>query len=533
MAGEHEDGAVSRRRFLKASAVAAAALAASASWEHGSPRAAGAAGPLSPLQPPPDELLITIRQLNSSGTIDVNALTSVLGAILYPIGWTPQALRVIVIRGRVPGGPSTVYTVIRYHTPPSTGVSVVLAAGTILDQRARVQTHLPSGATLVSVTPNWAIAAAPGFFIQGGPGGLPDADVACGKGWHCDFPTLSASSQLLIAPSGATVVVLDTMPAPNTLSRASKQFPGNTLLGEVATRLSAPGHTYNAVGPSPRLPHARHVPCGSSTPDSAYAMADHGLFVSGIVHDIAPSCDLRIIRVLNAWGAAYLSDLLAGLAQVPTIGPLVVNMSLTLRMPSIGEWHAQLRNSHYSVITALQQEWPTLQDACAPLGLILQLLAANNVFLVAASGNDSGSGPLRDPCAPAAFDSTLGVAAVNQMNQRSCYSNRGDDETAEGDSVANGIATLGGDPASPMHGLYSAPTIERPPKNTGPPNQDGWAQWMGTSFATPVIAALAANYLANNPSASPAAVIGKLRAAGTVTDPSLKAPTITVRQVCA
>jgi hypothetical protein len=90
MAGEHEDGAVSRRRFLKASAVAAAALAASASWEHGSPRAAGAAGPLSPLQPPPDELLITIRQLNSSGTIDVNALTSVLGAILYPIGWTPQ-----------------------------------------------------------------------------------------------------------------------------------------------------------------------------------------------------------------------------------------------------------------------------------------------------------------------------------------------------------------------------------------------------------------------------------------------------------
>jgi subtilisin family serine protease len=56
---------------------------------------------------------------------------------------------------------------------------------------------------------------------------------------------------------------------------------------------------------------------------------------------------------------------------------------------------------------------------------------------------------------------------------------------------------------------------------------------MGTSFASPVIAALAANYLANNPSASPTVVMGAIQAAAVPpTDPTLHAPTIAAIQVC-
>lgn len=533
MAGEHADGAVSRRRFLRQSAMAAAALGAGSLLGPGEWHAVDAAGPLSPLQPPPDELLVTVQQLNSSSVFDVNALTGVLDTILHPIGWVLQALRVIVLHGHVPGGARTTYTVIRYYNVRAPGQSALLAAGTILAQRAKVQGHLPSGAMLVSVTPNWAITTAGSAFVQGGPGGLPAVDEACGHGWHFEFPTLPPTGAFLKAPAGATVVVLDTSPSLNSLSTAEKQFPGNTLLGDVVAQLTAPGHWHNTLGPAPALPLARQRPCGSSTSYPPYLMADHGLFVAGIVCDIAPTCSLRIIRVLNSWGAAYLSDLLAGLARVPVKGPVVVNMSLTVRMPSLGELQAELGSSPYPVVSALLQEWPTLADACAPLGVFLQQLAASQVFLVAATGNDSGTGPLRDPCAPAAFDTTLGVAAVNQLDQRACYSNKGDDEATEGDAVQNGISTLGGDLGGAVHGLYSAPHIYLPPKTKGPINHSGWAQWMGTSFATPVIAALAANYLANNPVATPADVMSQIQAAGTPPiDPTLQVRTIPARQVC-
>jgi subtilisin family serine protease len=263
-------------------------------------------------------------------------------------------------------------------------------------------------------------------------------------------------------------------------------------------------------------------------------MADHGLFVAGIVHDIAPTCTLRIVRVLNQWGASYLSDLLAGLARLSVMsitGPVVVNMSLTVRMPSFAELQAQLAGSPYPV-SLLAQMWTGLADACAPLANVLQLLESGQVMLVAATGNDSGNGPLRDPCAPAYFGSTLGVAAVDQANLRACYSNRGDDMTVEGDGVGNGIATFGGGASGIVHGLYSAPDIYLPPPMAALPNSSGWAQWMGTSFATPVIAALAANYLANNPATSPAGVMSQIQVAGRMTDSTLQAPTISATQVC-
>jgi hypothetical protein len=488
-----------------------------------------------PLQPPPDELLVTLQQFSQAGhsTVDVPQLTAMLGGILQPLGWRPLAVQSIVIPGPRPGGSSPVFTVVRYRNtnPQAAGQAVFLAVGTILQQRSRALQGQPGGVTLVSVTPNWAIASAGNLFIQGGPGGLPAAVSAAG-GWHFAFPTLAPTSHFLTAPASAAVLVLDTAPTVASMAAAAQRYPANALLAGVVGQLTARGHWHSALGPQPVVPQAHQQACGSATLYPAYVMADHGLFVAGIVHDIAPACELTIVRVLNEWGAGYLSDLLAGLARVTGTGPTVVNMSLTVRMPGRAALHAELSSSANAAVRALLDEWQDLPaDACAPLAAVLQGLWAGNVVLVAATGNDSGAGPLADPRAPAAFASTLGVAAVNHLGTRACYSNRGDDRLEEGDDVANGLATLGGDSTGAVHGLYGASSIALPRPWKDAVNQGGWAQWMGTSFAAPVISALAANYLANNPAASPDQVMGALRAAATPTDPTLKAPTLRAVQV--
>ena len=42
----------------------------------------------------------------------------------------------------------------------------------------------------------------------------------------------------------------------------------------------------------------------SDLPPGKFAMPDHGLFVSSIVHAIAPDVELHLVRVLNDFGLA-------------------------------------------------------------------------------------------------------------------------------------------------------------------------------------------------------------------------------------
>ena len=396
MAGEYKRPSVSRGHFLRQSA----ALGAGALLWPGARRLAMASGSRAPIQPPSGELLVTLQQITPAGAItpaiNIKQLTNLLNGILQPLHWRLQDLQTTVIPGPHAAGPGPMLTVIRYRNvnPQVSGQSVFVAIGTILSQRSRVVIGQPSGTFLVSVTPNWAIAAAGSAFIEGGPGSPPAVDIACGKGWHFDFPTLPPASHFLTAGVKATVVVLDTAPSLTNLRNAAKRFPGNALLGEVVTQAGKPGHWHNALGPQPTVPKAQQRPCGASTPYAPYMMADHGLFVAGIVHDIAPTCNLMLVRVLNQWGASYLSDLVAGLARVSTLSPTVLNMSLTVRMPSQADLRAELISLPDPVVRTLLDEWKVLvPDACSPLATILQQLWSSNVFLVAATGNGSGMGP--------------------------------------------------------------------------------------------------------------------------------------------
>lgn len=189
-------------------------------------------------------------------------------------------------------------------------------------------------------------------------------------------------------------------------------------------------------------------------------------------------------------------------------------------------------------------------------------------LLVAAAGNDAlGQPAVPQTRLPARYDHILGVAAVNLEGRPSQFSNRGDEQ-----SIGDGIATFGGDAShvppgnatSPVLidtspgpgsidavvGIFSAPQFPfntpLPATGGGAPasaaataaatrtNDTGWAYWSGTSFATPIISALAACVWSRTTTLGSRGVINTITAmAGgtTANHPTLGCPIIRVHQI--
>src|SRR5262249_7132055 len=140
---------------------------------------------------------------------------------------------------------------------------------------------------------------------------------------------------------------------------------------------------------------------------------------------------------------ACLTDLERELATGRT-RRLIINLSLTI-MPDI-------RRLPY--IWFEDRQWPTTQLAGVMrvmqhieegLRLLFESLAAQGALIVAAAGNDSvyahqrGQSP-RPPRAPARYESTLSVTAVNSKFAPAIFAN-----AANVPPVDAGVATLGGD----------------------------------------------------------------------------------------
>jgi hypothetical protein len=155
---------------------------------------------------------------------------------------------------------------------------------------------------------------------------------------------------------------------------------------------------------------------------------------------------------------------------------------------------------------------------------------AGRQLLVAAAGNDNRPGQRPPgPRLPARYDDVVGVASVNRKLGPARYSNLGDQTV-----LGNGVAVFGGDaapgplPTDPnlidtapppgsvdaVVGVFSSGTF--PPisslqtvNGVAPPpeNLTGWAYWAGTSFATPIVSALAASIWSSDPGLSPPKVM--------------------------
>jgi Subtilase family len=162
----------------------------------------------------------------------------------------------------------------------------------------------------------------------------------------------------------------------------------------------------------------------------ALAAFGHGTMVAGILHLVAPTAKILPLKSFHADGTANLSDILRAVYYAVQNDANVINMSFNLTSPS--------------------QE---LADA-------INYATNDNVVCAASSGNDGEE----EVVYPAGLSDVMGVASTNDSDQRSTFSNYGDQVVwvaAPGEAV---ITTY-------PFGFYAA----------------GW----GTSFSSPMVAGTA------------------------------------------
>jgi hypothetical protein len=449
------------------------------------------------------------------------------------------------------------------------------------------QESVVGGWVIAAASPNWLTAAAQSGHSVGSPGCRPEP--APGKSWsfhfeRADLEALVAGARVLSerepnAPSRVVVAVLDASPTKAQVDAAAGK---NDLLAKVASRVKIDdGALGVAGGYLGGVTVGWNGEAGASAFASATAddfrIADHGLFAAGVIQDIAPTAEIRLIRVLNDFGVGDLRALADVLSRLPVaLGVeqgkrLVVNLSLGAELPSgkeLLEWWLPSTAKELArqprTAAALEQNLErtlgrvrgealdVLRLTHEALRQAIAFLQGQGVLVVAAAGNDHNpfaSGRfLPEPRWPARYDQVLGVGAVNAATTPAEFSNRGDVE-----SLVNGVAVYGGQAKRPtasdppridltpaanggqvdaVAGIYSAETFAMH-QNDPQKNDSGWAYWSGTSFATPVISAIAADIWAESPGLSPWQVMEKVRlgladSLGPATDPDgpLDCPTV-------
>jgi hypothetical protein len=260
----------------------------------------------------------------------------------------------------------------------------------------------------------------------------------------------------------------------------------------------------------------------------ALDVRDHGVFVAGLIHAVAPNAIIHLIRVLedDGWGntntlTAGVYEFLLSQAEFGSLDRTVLNLSLGIRLPPRMQNLNGLRNDYFDnstepLLPALRQyfqnessnetsyvtgfagrSWP-LHRMRTPAALLFLMTLADelNVTMVAAAGNHSTPNDVEEPMIPAAYID-LAVAASTMDQARACFANAGDVAAPGGDArPATGGATdcdlvahTGCSVSDCAHGLISVVTPATATSATG------FAYWAGSSFATALVSGLAARRL--------------------------------------
>ena len=168
----------------------------------------------------------------------------------------------------------------------------------------------------------------------------------------------------------------------------------------------------------------------------------HGTFSAGLLALSAPDAQILPIRVLDGDGRGTVFDVVQGLDHAILSGASVICMGFSLPM-----------DDH--VVSAA-----------------VTRIKAAGITAVAPAGNDDSAVPYY----PAAYESVVGVGAVDSLDKRAEFSNFGPSV----DMCAPGVE------------LYSAL-----------PGDNAWGTWSGTSFSAPLVAGMAALVRALHSAAPP------------------------------
>ncbi len=222
------------------------------------------------------------------------------------------------------------------------------------------------------------------------------------------------------------------------------------------------------TSPAPMTLSLEHPIPGGSPSGCGGGLGNHGLFVAGLVHALAPAADIRLIRVLDDAAQGNLFTLVTALyefiSNLPEDKRAVINLSLGL---------------HGSDIEG-EEDW----DGPDLLREALQQAHRQNIVIVAAAGNENALTEADAPAAfPARWEFVVGVAASDSKKRRACFSNQGDVMAPGGAGLKNCIPPMGRchDDDCP----YAVISLD-----VG--SYTGYSYGIGTSFAAPLVAGLAA-----------------------------------------
>jgi len=192
---------------------------------------------------------------------------------------------------------------------------------------------------------------------------------------------------------------------------------------------------------------------------SAYAAFGHGTMVMGVIHLVAPTAQLLPLKAFHADGTGNLSDILRALYYAVQNNAKVINMSFDLTTSST-----------------------ELADA-------INYANGQNVICVASSGNDGEM----EVVYPASLQGVMGVASTNNEDQRSTFSNYGNQVVwvaAPGEGIittypfATYAAGWGTSFSSPLVAGTASLIVNMQPKDAQ--SQAAWAvshaKWIGPNM---------------------------------------------------
>ncbi len=251
-------------------------------------------------------------------------------------------------------------------------------------------------------------------------------------------------------------------------------------------------------------------------------ISDHGLFVAGMIHAVAPKSDIHLYQVLDQYGCGDLYTLITQLhtfisqveadRQAGLLKGAVINLSLGVLRPRASDaFTGTIEVTQTDDVTQymlaltpteqLAQAYALLADDPVR-SLLFTMYAADqmHITVVAAAGNDSWRDQYQTQARfgpqtrPAAYPFVIGVAGSNANRQRSCFSNWGDVSAPAGEGGL-GLVPVVSDTEVISVTSTCAASFETPlvgPVRFSQRYGQGYATWNGTSFATPLVSGLAA-----------------------------------------
>src|ERR1700683_2103077 len=210
----------------------------------------------------------------------------------------------------------------------------------------------------------------------------------------------------------------------------TRNQPGGSEMNDVSMSAPPPCESCPAAYVNQHTAAMLDQHTASMLDGSSYEAFGHGTMVMGVIHLVAPTAQLMPLKAFSANGNGSLSNILAAIYYAVQNQANVINMSFDMTQGS-----TELTNA-------------------------INYANKNHVICVASSGNDGTN----EMVYPAGLQNVMGVASTNNQDQRSSFSNYGNQivwVAAPGEGV---ITTY-------PFGLYAA----------------GW----GTSFSSPMVSGTA------------------------------------------